>query len=52
MGPLSPYTPPAGTACGCYFDDKIKGAGMSGCTACPMGNECPTGKMCSNGFCE
>jgi len=53
MGPLSPYTPPAGTACGCYFDDKFKTAGTtSSCTACPNGNECPTGKMCSNGFCE
>ena len=27
MGDLSPYTPAAGTACGCYFDEKIKGAG-------------------------
>jgi hypothetical protein len=52
MGPLSPSTPPAGTGCGCYFDEKKKGAGMSGCTACPMGNECPAGKMCSYGFCE
>jgi hypothetical protein len=52
MGPLSPFNPAPGTACGCYFDEKIKGAGMSGCTACPMGNECMAGKTCSNGFCE
>jgi hypothetical protein len=53
MGDLSPWTPPAGTGCSCYYDEQIKGKGMSGCTACPMGNECAaSGKSCSNGFCE
>jgi hypothetical protein len=52
MGPLSPFTPAAGTACGCYFEEHLK-PGTSGCTACTMTSDCGTsGKTCSNGFCE
>jgi hypothetical protein len=50
-GDLLPYTPPPGTACGCAMDDAISPGG-SGCAACSATTPCPTGKMCSNGFCE
>jgi hypothetical protein len=50
-GDLLPYTPTAGTACGCAMDDAISPGG-SGCTACSATTPCPTGKTCSNGFCE
>jgi hypothetical protein len=51
MGPLAPYTPAAGAACGCYFEEHLK-AGSSGCTACTDNSMCTGGKTCSNGFCE
>jgi hypothetical protein len=52
MGPMSPYTPPAGTACGCYFEEQLK-AGSSMCTPCTDNTACAaSGKTCSNGFCE
>jgi len=50
-GDLLPYTPPAGTACGCFMDDFIS-RGTSGCTACSEAKPCAGGKSCSNGFCE
>jgi hypothetical protein len=50
LGDLSPYTPPPGTACGCYFEERKK-AGSSGCMACTGDATCGA-KKCSNGFCE
>ena len=51
MGDLSPVTPAAGTACGCYFDESIKSM-SSGCKACTVNTDCTDGKSCSNGYCE
>jgi hypothetical protein len=50
-GDLIPYTPPPGSACGCFMDDALS-RGASGCTACSTSSPCSGGKMCSNGFCE
>jgi ABC-type phosphate transport system substrate-binding protein len=51
VGDMTPWTPEAGTACGCYMEEKIQ-AGSSKCTACTMDAMCTGGKKCSNGFCE
>jgi hypothetical protein len=50
-GELTPYAPPAGTACGCYMDEAISAHG-SGCAACDQDAPCADGKTCSHGFCE
>jgi hypothetical protein len=51
-GPLSRYTPAAGTACGCKFESiATKTAAPTGCTACTADGDCGT-KKCSHGFCE
>jgi ABC-type phosphate transport system substrate-binding protein len=50
LGDLSPYTAPAGTACGCFMEETLV-AGSSGCTACTMDAQCGS-KKCSHGFCE
>jgi ABC-type phosphate transport system substrate-binding protein len=51
-GDLMPYTPPAGTACGCYMDETLT-PGASGCLSCNASMPCASGKTCSvGGFCE
>ena len=50
QGPLSPFAPPAPTACGCYMEEKLL-PGSSGCTACTTDATCGA-KKCNSGFCE